>query len=63
MCQLCNGTHVVHDEGDYCTIYHCCPNCGPIPDEQWLARIQAVYEWATARKVELDRLNLVKEVC
>lgn len=63
MCNLCKGTGIVHDQGSYYSSFHGCPNCEPMPEAQWQARIKAIYDNVTARKAELERINLVKEVC
>ncbi|CAG9608024.1 hypothetical protein [Pseudoneobacillus rhizosphaerae] len=40
MCQLCNGTHVVHTTGSFYTKIDSCPNCGPVPEEVRTAKQQ-----------------------
>ncbi len=63
MCNLCNGTGIIHDYGSCYSSFHGCSNCGPMSEEQWQVRIKAIYDRVTARKAELERINLVKEVC
>jgi hypothetical protein len=54
MCQLCNGTHVVHEIDSFSIRTSCCPNCGPESDESWYGRLNAFKEKATEmrRKAE-----------
>lgn len=42
MCELCNGTHVVHEITSLGYRTSCCPVCGPESDEEWYARINAI---------------------
>lgn len=42
MCNLCNGTHVIHEVDSFSIIVSCCPTCGPEPDEIWRARLENV---------------------
>ncbi|MBT2722284.1 hypothetical protein [Bacillus sp. ISL-46] len=44
MCNLCNGTHVVHEIDSYSIRTCCCPACGPEPDESWYGRLKAFKE-------------------
>ncbi len=39
MCQICNGTHVIHEVSNYSIQFNCCPECGPESDEVWYERI------------------------
>lgn len=34
MCNLCNGTHILHDIDGSMLGFFTCPNCGPISKEQ-----------------------------
>lgn len=36
MCEICNGTHVIHTSGVYTAFIRTCPTCGPKPQEQLL---------------------------
>lgn len=42
MCNLCNGTHVVHEIQSFGYRTSCCPVCGPVPDEIWQAGIENI---------------------
>lgn len=47
MCDLCKGTHVVHNIGTSAIGFFTCPNCGPMTDEQfkaYLAEIRQKWE-------------------
>jgi hydrogenase maturation factor HypF (carbamoyltransferase family) len=50
MCQLCNGTHVVHNDGSYYTLISACPECGPVPEGIQKERIKALRERINAKK-------------
>jgi ribosomal protein L37E len=50
MCQLCNGTHVVHTTGSFYTQIATCPNCGPVPEQ-----IRMVNWQAFRRRLEAER--------
>lgn len=49
MCQLCNGTHIIHEVSSYFIRTSCCPECGPESDENWYAGINRILE-AIAKK-------------
>jgi len=53
MCKLCEGTHVIHEQGSFSVQYRACPNCGPI-DEKVL---QEKYRQRRAR-LEAARVKL-----
>jgi hydrogenase maturation factor HypF (carbamoyltransferase family) len=44
MCELCNGTHVVHEIDSFSIRTSCCPVCGPVSDVVWLAELEAILE-------------------
>ena len=46
MCELCNGTHVVHQFEGYSYRFTCCPVCGPEPAEIQNARLDKLIAWA-----------------
>ena len=35
MCQLCNGTHVIHEISSFGYKTSCCPLCGTESEEVW----------------------------
>jgi hypothetical protein len=41
MCELCNGTGVVHDTGSFGYRTSCCPVCGPESDVVWRGKIES----------------------
>ncbi len=41
MCELCNGIHVVHIESPGVALVTNCPECGPMPEEQRKAKMDA----------------------
>ncbi|MRX54809.1 hypothetical protein GJU41_12575 [Bacillus idriensis] len=43
MCNLCNGTHVVHVDTQSSISFHNCPNCGPESKENQKARYELLY--------------------
>jgi hypothetical protein len=50
MCEKCNGTHVVHEFMSFGYRTSCCPLCGPVSDEEWFSRLQAIKEKVSQRK-------------
>jgi hypothetical protein len=40
MCELCNGTHVVHEFTSFGYRTSCCDKCGPVSDEVWRAELE-----------------------
>lgn len=42
MCQVCNGTHVVHENLGYAYRTSCCPVCGPVSDEVWWRELEEI---------------------
>lgn len=60
MCNLCNGTHVIHEVGSFSIVYHNCPNCGPAPAQD--KRFEEFCQRISMRKAELESARLVKEV-
>jgi len=42
MCEICNGTHVIHEIDSFSIRTSCCPICGPIPDDVWRAEMKAL---------------------
>jgi hydrogenase maturation factor HypF (carbamoyltransferase family) len=57
MCQLCNGTHVVHTTGSFHTQIDTCPDCGPVPEKFRFAKKQAL-----RKRLEEARKNMSKNV-
>lgn len=56
MCELCNGSHVMHIQTSYSTKYQDCPVCGPYPDAD--ARLVALYN----RFFPTDYVNDIEEM-
>lgn len=56
MCELCNGTHVVKATNGAIYGFYTCPNCGPIPEEQFLQRRKEM-----RMKLEAARKELMKK--
>lgn len=50
MCNLCNGTHVVHEIDSFSIRVGCCPVCGPEPVEAWKARLNKIATWANGER-------------
>lgn len=46
MCELCGGTHVIHEIGSFYVRTTYCPICGPEPEDIWNARINRLLAWA-----------------
>jgi hypothetical protein len=49
MCDLCNGTHVVHEITNIGYRTSCCPKCGPEPAEIQNERLTKIIEQANAQ--------------
>lgn len=56
MCQLCNGTYVIHIRSSYGIKFETCPICGPVPADEQQAKLIAIY-----REVEAINANKVLE--
>lgn len=56
MCNLCNGTHVVHELDSIYTGFYTCPVCGPEPEEAFQARMAELRE-----KIALAKLSLIEK--
>jgi hypothetical protein len=57
MCQLCNGTHVVHELGSFSVGFAPCPECGPMPEEKFKARMDAILKRVELAEKQLSQLN------
>ena len=50
MCQLCKGTHVIHEVSSYSIRTSCCPECGAESDEIWRSRLEALISDIRSKK-------------
>ncbi|WLR57771.1 hypothetical protein LC048_21075 [Mesobacillus subterraneus] len=55
MCELCNGTHVVHIESPGVALVTNCPECGPMPEEQWRAKMDAFQIRLDAAELQFEK--------
>ncbi|AIE59088.1 hypothetical protein [Bacillus methanolicus] len=53
MCNLCGGTHVVHEINSFSIGFTTCPECGPEPKEQFRARMDELQ-----RRIEIVETQL-----
>jgi hydrogenase maturation factor HypF (carbamoyltransferase family) len=56
MCELCNGTHVVHESNNFSVSFCTCPICGPEPE--WIFRSRMA---DFRRKLEAARKRSLKK--
>ena len=54
MCELCNGTNVVHELLTIGYRTGCCPVCGPEPDEKWYSRLNTFKDKVTEMKGKME---------
>jgi hypothetical protein len=52
MCELCNGTYVVHENNSLGSRFSGCPDCGPEPADVQNARLQKLKDRKVKKKEE-----------
>jgi hypothetical protein len=57
MCELCNGTYVVHEVENYSYKFAGCPVCGPEPTEIRNKRLDKIIDWAEEMKREATHID------
>jgi 5,10-methylenetetrahydrofolate reductase len=55
MCDLCYGTHVVHEIDSFSIGFATCPECGPEPEEQFQARMDELQKRIEQAEMDFER--------
>jgi hypothetical protein len=55
VCDLCNGSRVLHVEHASAIAFHNCPNCGPESDEEQESRHRVILSRLAAAMKEMER--------
>lgn len=54
MCNLCNGTHTIHEIDSYFIKYHPCPNCGLVDERKLEEKYKRMRAKIAAAKAKLE---------